>query len=86
MQCQVRVGWGSDFSGGGFLLFRYISCLAAFNEVFLSDSCGTERDSDRCEQVSPISTVLPQNLIIKLVDVRLSEYLQGGHLSSSIVI
>ena len=24
---------GSDFSGGGFLLFQYISCLAAFNEV-----------------------------------------------------
>ncbi len=24
---------GSDFSGGGFLLFQYISCLTAFNEV-----------------------------------------------------
>ena len=22
VQCQVRVGWGSDFSGGGFILFR----------------------------------------------------------------
>ena len=33
VQCQVRVGWGSDFSGGGFLLFRYISYLVVFNEV-----------------------------------------------------
>ena len=24
---------GSDFSGGGFLQFLYISCLAAFNKV-----------------------------------------------------
>ena len=24
---------GSDITGGGFLLFRYMSCLAAFNEV-----------------------------------------------------
>ena len=37
----------------------------------------------RCEQVSPSSTVLPQDLI-KLVDVRLSEYSKGGHISSSI--
>ena len=33
VQCQLRVDWGSDFSGVGFLLFRYISCLVAFNEV-----------------------------------------------------
>ena len=33
VQCQVRVGWRSDFSGGGFILFRYMSCLVAFNEV-----------------------------------------------------
>ena len=33
VQCQVLVGWGSDFSRGGFLLFQYISCLVAFNEV-----------------------------------------------------
>ena len=26
-------GGGGDFNGGGFFLFRYISCLAAFNEV-----------------------------------------------------
>ena len=39
----------------------------------------------RCEQVSPSSTVLPQNGI-KLIDVSLSEYLQGGNLSSSIGI
>ena len=31
MPCLRRLG--SNFSGGGFLLFRNISCLAAFNEV-----------------------------------------------------
>ena len=76
---------GKRFQWRRFLCFGIFHAWQHSTRCFLSDSRGTEWISARCEQVSPSSTVLPQDWI-KLADVRLSEYSQGRYLSPSIGI
>ena len=81
VQCQVRVCWGSDFSGGGFFSYSFgiFRDWQHSTRCSLSDSIEGQKEGSACYQlVSLHSIVLPKN-----EPSSSSEYSQGGHLSFS---